>query len=169
MRDDGSHGCPGFTLYSSLFLGESRECGWTLVDACPLCSATIPTRIHLRSGPRFCHGFPYLSLMNFCHVFHLVKQPNTTIITITTPHSHLSSSLSLVLLLITTYHSLLFVSMLLFIIAFVVFRRSLYLSPFGNNISFTLCQALPSSHTTHTFFRNFTRTYISLPPAYLND
>ena len=122
------------------------------------CSASI----YAHSSP-FCAAFlpPLsLSLSNELVTFFISSNsPNTAIVIIIAPHCHPSSSL--VLLLITTYHSLLFVSMLLFIIAFVAFGEQYFL------------YALPSSalitRTTHTFFRNFTRTHIFLLPAYLND
>jgi hypothetical protein len=68
MRDS-SHECADFfTLYLALFFWGSHDNVdgrlWTLA-----CSATISTRIHLRSAPPLGHSIPYHSLMNFVTFF----------------------------------------------------------------------------------------------------
>jgi hypothetical protein len=176
MRDS-SHECADFYLiFGIVFWGSHDNVDgrlWTLA-----CSATISTRIHLRSAPPLGHSIP-LSLSNeLCHVFHLVKQPDTAIISPSPSPSlivHLSSNPK-------HYHPLYSYSsriitrcrlffMLLFIITFSSFRRSFTSLAFWEPY---FLYALASSNlihaqqTIHTFFRNFTRTHI-LPPLRLTS
>jgi hypothetical protein len=138
------------------------------VDACLLCFNR-----YAHSSP-FCAAFlpPHsLSLSNErCHVFHLVKQPNTAIIIIIIINPPLSfhhpSSSSLVLLLI---HDLSLAVVCLNVVVHYCFRRlgrALYL--WEQYFLYALPSSALITRTTHTFFRNFTRTHIFLPPAYLN-
>lgn len=132
---------------------------WTLA-----CSASIATRIHLRSVPPFCHPIPYLSLMNVVTFF---ISSNSQI-----PQSSSSSSSSIIYHLHPLYS---YSSRPITRCCLSQCCCSLLLSSFqARSLPWEhyFLYALPSSalitRTTHTFFRNFTRTHIFLPPAYLN-
>jgi len=154
----------GFLLYiRHCFLGESRQRGWTLA-----CFATIATCIHLRFAPPLGHFIP-LSLSNeLCHVFHLVKQPDTAIISPSpSPSLIVIYHPNIIIPCTPTHHSLLFVLNVVVHYYFLLLQAFIYLSRLlRNTISFTLCQGLTSSHAQPTRFSETSHVHTHiLPPS----